>query len=124
MHSDDLTDHWGTKEDKAFTDAKHSVISAVTLAHPNPTDDVEIWADVADRGMGAVAVQRTESGWRPIGFWSKKLNSAQKMYSTFDKEMMAVSGAISHFRDLVEGRTSSNRANGSSAVSRRGHPKN
>ena len=41
----------------------------------------------------------------PLGFFSKKLSEAQRKYSAFDKELLAVKEAVSHFRHMVEGRS-------------------
>ncbi|CAB4046044.1 Hypothetical predicted protein, partial [Paramuricea clavata] len=41
--------------------------------------------------------------WRPLAFWSKSFNSAQSSYSAFDRELVALSSAVQHFRYLLEG---------------------
>ncbi len=41
--------------------------------------------------------------WQPLGFFSKKLETAQQKYSAFDRELFACYSGISHFRHIVEG---------------------
>ena len=53
--------------------------------------------------MGAILTQFQNQAWVPIAFWSKSLNKAQINYAPFDKELYALSTAISHFREYVEG---------------------
>jgi cleavage and polyadenylation specificity factor subunit 1 len=47
--------------------------------------------------------QRPGQPWRPLGFFSAKLNAPQQRYSTFDRELLGVYLAIHHFRFMLEG---------------------
>lgn len=38
----------------------------------------------------------------PIGFYSKKLPDAQKVYSTYDRELLAAYLAVLHFKTLID----------------------
>jgi hypothetical protein len=38
------------------------------------------------------------SSWQPMGFFSKKLNLTQQRYSAFDRELLACTAGIRHFR--------------------------
>ena len=50
--------------------------------------------------VGAVLAQADD---RPISFFSKKFTDAEKKYSTFDRELLAVFLSIKHFRHVLEG---------------------
>ena len=54
--------------------------------------------------LGGVLQQWDRGGWRPLAFFSKKLASAQSVYSAFDRELLAVYLSIQHFRFMLEGR--------------------
>jgi RNase H-like domain found in reverse transcriptase len=55
--------------------------------------------------VGAVLQQRRSGGaWRPLGFLSRKLSTAESHYSTFDRELLAVYSSLLHFRHLLKGR--------------------
>ena len=54
--------------------------------------------------MGAVLQQWVGATWQPLAFFSKKLQSAERKYSTFDRELLGIYLAIKHFRHFVEGR--------------------
>ena len=41
--------------------------------------------------------------WKPLSFWSKQLNHAQRGYSATDRELLAVSYALDKFRAYLEG---------------------
>jgi hypothetical protein len=43
-------------------------------------------------------------GAQPLGFFSRKLNTAQSKYSAFDRELWAVFSGIRFFRFMLEGR--------------------
>jgi cleavage and polyadenylation specificity factor subunit 1 len=42
--------------------------------------------------------------WRPLGFFSKKLDKAQTRWSAFERELFACVEGIRHFRYILEGR--------------------
>ena len=94
---------WGLEEEKAFKAAKESVKKATLLVHPKVGAPTELWTDASDNAAGAVLVQKQRSHWCPVAYWSRAFNNAQKQYSAFDKELIALSYAIDHFRDWLEG---------------------
>jgi RNase H-like domain found in reverse transcriptase len=54
--------------------------------------------------VGAVLQQLNSGSWQPLAFYSKKLDSTQRQYSAFDRELLAAYLAVRHFRCLLEGR--------------------
>lgn len=59
--------------------------------------------DGLDSGVGAVLQQHIDGDWRPIAYFSKNLKPAERRYSTFDRELLAIYLAIKHFHALLEG---------------------
>ena len=59
--------------------------------------------DASDTAVGAVLQQYINGTWRPISF-SRKMTPAETRYSTFDRELLAVYLAITHFQHFLEGR--------------------
>ncbi len=59
----------------------------------------------ADHVVAALQ-QRTGpvAAWQPLGFFSKKLDSTQRRYSAYDRELLAWVLGIRHFRFMLEGR--------------------
>ena len=53
--------------------------------------------------VSAVLVQLQHGLWRPLSFWSKRLNKAQCGYSATDREPLAVSYAVDKLRSYLEG---------------------
>ncbi|XP_022833162.1 uncharacterized protein LOC111361060 [Spodoptera litura] len=60
--------------------------------------------DASNTCVGAALQQYIQGRWQPLGFFSKKLNDAQKKYSTYDRELIAIYLAIRHFRRMFEGK--------------------
>ena len=48
-------------------------------------------ADASDYAIGGVLSMKCEDGkWRPVAFISKLLNTTERNYEIYDKEMLAV----------------------------------
>ena len=60
----------------------------------------EVWSDASNRAIGAVLQQHGH----PVAFLSRKFNSAEKNYSVFDKELLAVINALKHWKHFLYGR--------------------
>ena len=98
---------WTPALRSSFDDAKSALVASVQLAHPDSDDDsaLSLTTDASDIAVGAVLSQGRDSNSPPLGFFSKKLSEAEKKYSAFDKELLALYLAIRHFRHHLEGRS-------------------
>jgi RNase H-like domain found in reverse transcriptase/Reverse transcriptase (RNA-dependent DNA polymerase) len=94
---------WSEKMRAAFQAAKAAVAAATMLAHPVAVAELALAVDASDVQVGAVLQQKQAAAWRPLGFFSKKLEPAQTKYSTFDRELYACFAAIRHFWFMLEG---------------------
>ena len=74
------------------------------LVHPHHNAATCITTDASNLAVGAVLEQFIEGQWKPLAFFSKKLTSAERNYSAFDRELLAVYLAVRHFQYFVEGR--------------------
>jgi hypothetical protein len=54
--------------------------------------------------MGEVLRQRVNYIWGPLGLLTKLLSPAQRKYSAYDRELLAMYTAVKQFRHTVEGR--------------------
>jgi RNase H-like domain found in reverse transcriptase/Reverse transcriptase (RNA-dependent DNA polymerase) len=84
------------EREAAFAVAKEKVAAATMLAHPVAGAELALAVDASDLHVGAVLQQREgpAAKWRPLGFFSKKLEPAQTRYSTFDRELYACFAVI------------------------------
>ena len=93
---------WSKQQLSAFQAAKDALQRSVLLHHPDPSAPLSLTTDASDVAVGAVLAQADD---RPVSFYSKKLSDAERKYSTFDRELLAVFLAIKHFRHVLEGRS-------------------
>ena len=95
---------WTPECDEAFQFSKSALASATLLVHPQCNVPTSITSDASNFAVGAVLEQFIDHEWRPIAFFSRKLQPAEMRYSTFDRELLGVYLAIRHFRWFLEGR--------------------
>ena len=94
---------WTDEANKAFIESKETLAKETILYHFDPTIETAIAVDASDIAIGGVLQQKVGDHWRPVSFFSKKLNKNQRAYSTFSKELYGIFCAIKQFRHYVEG---------------------
>ena len=88
----------------AFQKLKESLFSDVVLAHPNYDSPFYLYTDASNLGIGARLMQADKNcDLRPIAYFSKSLNGAQKKYSTIKKEFLAIFESLKEFRFMILG---------------------
>jgi RNase H-like domain found in reverse transcriptase/Reverse transcriptase (RNA-dependent DNA polymerase) len=96
---------WSTAMSAAFAASKAALAAATLLDHPAADAAVSLATDASATHIGAVLQQqRRGSGWRPLGFFSRKLSAVEAGYNTYDRELLAIYSSIHHFRYMLEGR--------------------
>lgn len=95
---------WTKNAKEAFEKCKEGLTLATLLAHPVPNATLAVFCDASDLSLGAVLQQKIGNDWQPLAFFSKKLTNAERKYSTYDRELLAIYMAIKYFRHMVEGR--------------------
>lgn len=95
---------WTTESTKAFDKIKKQLAEATLLSHPVASAELRLTTDASSSAMGAVLEQQVDSEWQPLGFFSRKFTSAQRNYSTYDRELTAIFEAIKYFQHWLEGR--------------------
>ena len=96
---------WSTPMLEAFEGSKQQMVRATHLAHPGKKARLALSVDASGTHIGAALQQEMSPGsLQPLGFFSRKLYTAEQKYSAFDRELLAVYAAIRHFRWALEGR--------------------
>ena len=75
---------WNESAESAFSESKQILANATLLVHPDPSAPLNITWDASDFAVGGVLQQYIDNVWQPLSFFSKKLNPAEKLYSTLE----------------------------------------
>jgi RNase H-like domain found in reverse transcriptase/Reverse transcriptase (RNA-dependent DNA polymerase)/Integrase zinc binding domain/Chromo (CHRromatin Organisation MOdifier) domain/gag-polyprotein putative aspartyl protease len=95
---------WGAEQQRAFDQLKEGLTSAPVLAHPDPTRQYLLNTDASGFAIAAVLSQQQEDGKvRPVAYYSRKMNSAERNYDVHDKELLAIVMAVKHWRCYLDG---------------------
>ena len=100
---------WGKPQQKAFLQMKAVIVKDTLLAYPDHNIPFHIETDASDYQLGAHIYQKVydlELGKeveRDIAFCTRKLNGAQKNYSTIKKELLSIVETLKAFHDTVFG---------------------
>ena len=78
--------------------------NASTLAHPNPNFKLALACDASQFGIGGYLEQYNDvkKSWEPLRFFSRRLQTDKKKWSTFKREHYAVHQSMRYFnQDFV-----------------------
>ena len=91
---------------QAFEGSNQQIVAAIHLAHPRKKPSwLCLSMPLAGTHIGAPLQQEVSPGsLQTLGFFSRKLNTTEQKYSTFDRELLAMYTAIWHYRWALEGR--------------------
>lgn len=98
---------WTESQEQSFEKLKKALAEEVVLAFPtfdNPEMLFYVTCDASDFALGGCLSQGELPNDRPIYFFSKTLNDAQRRYSTIQKELLAIVESIKAFRVYLYGR--------------------
>lgn len=88
----------------AFEQCKQDLCNAALLSHPDCDARLALVTDASDVALGAVLQQLKDDVWQPLAFFSRKLSPAQRKYSPYDRELLAIYEGIKYFRHMLEAR--------------------
>ena len=83
---------------EAFKDTKRALAWAMLLTHPRHDAPTSLTTDASDYAIGTVLHQSVNGIMVPLAFFSKKLRTPERKYSTFDRELLALYLGIRHFQ--------------------------
>ncbi len=96
---------WSSWCQKSFDKVKSLLCSSPCLAIFNPLKETILQTDASTEGIGAVLKQRQSNGdFKPIGFFSKKLNAHQKNKKAVYLECLAIKEALMFWQHWLLGK--------------------
>jgi hypothetical protein len=93
---------WGELQELAFQNLKTALTQPPTLRVPNSDKKFILQCDSSDQAIAAVLNQEEDGHLAPIGYASRTLTEAERRYSIYEREAMAVVFGCEKFRTFVE----------------------
>ena len=90
---------WEKAQQDAFDEIKRVISKETLLTFPDFNKEFHIYTDASDYQLGAVIMQED----KPIAFYSRKLNSAQRNYTTGEQELLSIVETLKEFRNILLG---------------------
>jgi transposase InsO family protein len=90
---------WTSEHQQAFEKVKTVISRETLLAYPDFNSDFHIFTDASDFQLGSVIMQNN----RPLAFYSRKLNPAQRRYTTGEQELLSIVETLKEFRNILLG---------------------
>lgn len=94
---------WETEQINAFEELKKRLTTAPILIQADYSEPFILRTDASSYAVGAVLLQGEGVEERPIEYASRLLTSAERNYSTTEREALAVVWAVERFRGYVDG---------------------
>ena len=88
---------WTSKMQDAFDKMRLHMAADTLPAYPDHNKQFDIFTDSSDYQMGACTMQEGHH----VAYYSKKLNSAQKNYTTTKREMLSIVSTLKEFRSML-----------------------
>eukprot|EP00731_Ephydatia_muelleri_P033855 Em0040g5a len=94
---------WNSASQNAFEELKSRLVSPPILAYPDFKQPFLLHTDASDAAIGVVLSQVQGGSERVIAYWSRKLQKAERNYSTTEREALAVVASLKEFYPYVYG---------------------
>ena len=95
---------WSETTQTAFTQLKDKLTEEVTLKFPDFSYEFLLTTDASTESIGGVLQQEDETGRvRPLTFFSRALNTAERRYSAIEREALAIEYGLQVNRPLCLG---------------------
>ncbi|KAH6597799.1 hypothetical protein BASA50_004144 [Batrachochytrium salamandrivorans] len=95
---------WGADQEKSTSDLKKAFSNSSFLAHPCNSKPFILETDASDFAISGVLSQFDDLDQiRPVAFYARQMNSAERNYEIYDKELLAIVDSFKHWRHFLQG---------------------
>lgn len=94
---------WTPQHSEIVELLKTLITSSPVLAIYNPNLECIIYTDASRDGLAGIFCQRTDTGEKPIAYYSKATTKEQKNYHSFELELLAIVYTLNRFRHYLIG---------------------
>ena len=95
--------HWGEREELSFQEVKRKLSQEPILQIIDFGKPMYVQTDASDVGFGGALLQEHDGLLHPVRYLSRKLKSAERNYSTIEKEGLAIVWALEKLRIFLYG---------------------
>lgn len=92
--------NWTPESERAFQECKQLLAKQTLLSYPKNAA-MALRTDASDVSVGAVLEQKAEENWKPLGFYSHRLDKTQSKYSTYDRELLAIYLSVKYLYIII-----------------------
>ena len=93
---------WTSDCEAVFNKTKSILSQASLLVYPVINAPTSLMVHASDVAIGGVLQICLNGIWSPIAFFSRRLTPAQRKYSAFDRELLAMYLTVQHFLYFIE----------------------
>ena len=90
---------WKREQQEAFDEMKRLISKETLLTFPDFSKEFHVYTDSSAHQLGAVIMQEG----KPLAFYSRKMNSAQRRYTTGEQELLSIVETLKEFRNILLG---------------------
>lgn len=94
---------WSSEQDNAFSTLKKCFSSHPILVYFDPNKEVITETDASTYAIGGVISQYVDNKLHPVAFFSRKLKDAERNYTVYDLELLAIVSLFKEYRHYLLG---------------------
>ena len=92
---------WEKEHQEAFEELKEKITNQPVLSLPRREGKFKVETDASGYAIGGVLSQEQDGKWKLIAFLSRTMQSAERNYEIYNKELLAIVEALTKWRQYL-----------------------
>ena len=92
---------WEKEHQEAFEEFKEKITSQPVLSLPRREGKFRVEMNASGYAIGGVLSQEQDGKWKPIASLSRTMQSAERNYEIYDKELLVIVEALAKWRQYL-----------------------